>query len=765
MGTGSNVRQPAPAGGPAGAMSIHHLRRGLMQLSSPASSRRPVGYRVASALVFLIALRGTAFLHPQELANWDFEMGGLEDFFVNETALFCDAGEIPNGDAIVEDGEVLMTNDLQNGFSFFTLAPGTMEDLFGDGPRDFRLRVKVRLDTVSIFSMYVRMRLGVDVENSQVDVSLLRTYKVDLRAPGIDPAFPEGFLALSERTTCQRLVPHPEWPGAAGRGFAAQALGFRVTQEDFIQMEVTVTGSDDGGPVHLAARAFLDGDDPDSCPTIAVVDLDGLPHTPEALAPEAEIGAAFGSSNDENFNEPGMTCRVDDIRIDRFSGCDIPPLTATRSLWSPRVSVEGTQASQYEPSGERSVSVQLSDPRPAGACQAATSVTVCERVPPGWTVTRASAGGSIGDGSVSWTVDLSAGLPAPLGYDVMADDGAGLVTFTGSLREGVGPQSFAVGGDQNAVGAASLPPISDFGSIQHWLVLGPFIPEVPGANPGEAEIRRDYLTDGVTNQENVRPRAGDVQVPDFGGPAASTGLAADFFGRNPDGEPRWVEWRDLDDAVDRVDFESVYGPVDNVLCHALTYLEVEEATEIHLGVSSDDSIQILLDGEERHIHDVGRPASSRTYQDTPDLFPGLGNIVLGRGRYVLLVKVFEGIGEHNFRVGFLDESGIEIPGGPEGVKVTLEPGPRFRRGDSNASGGLNITDGVFVLNYLFLGGQEPLCLDAADSDDNGNLNISDGVRILNFLFLGGAAPPAPGAQSCGEDPVEDELNACVYEAC
>jgi len=168
---------------------------------------------------------------------------------------------------------------------------------------------------------------------------------------------------------------------------------------------------------------------------------------------------------------------------------------------------------------------------------------------------------------------------------------------------------------------------------------------------------------------------------------------------------------------------------------------------------------------ELHKNNVARGAEGRVYQDTPLSHPNLLGVELTAGKHVLLVKVFEGIGEHNFRVGFLDESGIEIPGGPEGVKVTLEPGPRFRRGDSNASGGLNITDGVFVLNYLFLGGQEPLCLDAADSDDNGNLNISDGVRILNFLFLGGAAPPAPGAQSCGEDPVEDELNACVYEAC
>ena len=91
--------------------------------------------------------------------------------------------------------------------------------------------------------------------------------------------------------------------------------------------------------------------------------------------------------------------------------------------------------------------------------------------------------------------------------------------------------------------------------------------------------------------------------------------------------------------------------------------------------------------------------------------------------------------------------------------------PFFRRGDANASGDLNITDGVFVLNYLFIGGPTPTCLDAADSDDNGQLNITDGVRILNFLFLGGPEPPAPGTSNCGPDPESDDLEACVYGSC
>ena len=88
----------------------------------------------------------------------------------------------------------------------------------------------------------------------------------------------------------------------------------------------------------------------------------------------------------------------------------------------------------------------------------------------------------------------------------------------------------------------------------------------------------------------------------------------------------------------------------------------------------------------------------------------------------------------------------------------------FRRGDPTGNGQTDITDGVFILNYLFLGSRVPECLDAADSDDSGTVDLSDAIRILNYLFLGGGAPPAPGPSDCGPDPLEDNLGDCVYDA-
>jgi hypothetical protein len=101
------------------------------------------------------------------------------------------------------------------------------------------------------------------------------------------------------------------------------------------------------------------------------------------------------------------------------------------------------------------------------------------------------------------------------------------------------------------------------------------------------------------------------------------------------------------------------------------------------------------------------------------------------------------------------------------------PGPLFHRGDTTGEGTLNITDGVNIFNWLFLGGQTPGCLEAANPNDGAAINITSGVYLLNFLFLGGPTPPPPGPPTtgggtpCGPDPPNSPSNlGCVtYNGC
>jgi PKD repeat protein len=95
--------------------------------------------------------------------------------------------------------------------------------------------------------------------------------------------------------------------------------------------------------------------------------------------------------------------------------------------------------------------------------------------------------------------------------------------------------------------------------------------------------------------------------------------------------------------------------------------------------------------------------------------------------------------------------------------------PQFHRGDPNNDGTINITDGIYILNFLFLGGPEPTCREAANPNDDASINITDGIYVLNFLFLGGPPPAAPGPHSlpCGPDPVGSptDLGCATYTKC
>ena len=67
------------------------------------------------------------------------------------------------------------------------------------------------------------------------------------------------------------------------------------------------------------------------------------------------------------------------------------------------------------------------------------------------------------------------------------------------------------------------------------------------------------------------------------------------------------------------------------------------------------------------------------------------------------------------------------------------------RGDINHqdSPPIDISDLVYLINYMFLGGPAPVCLEEGnvDADQGGWIDIADLVYLINYSFLGGPAPP------------------------
>ena len=112
-------------------------------------------------------------------------------------------------------------------------------------------------------------------------------------------------------------------------------------------------------------------------------------------------------------------------------------------------------------------------------------------------------------------------------------------------------------------------------------------------------------------------------------------------------------------------------------------------------------------------------------------------------------------------VGALDEEGVEESmDAPEAMT-----GPRFVRGDANADDNINVTDGVFILGFLFAGEGDPPCLAALDSNRDGARNVTDGVFILNFLFSGDGSPPPAPFPECGPDPSPETVDCASFPPC
>ncbi|MGA1779743.1 MAG: PKD domain-containing protein [Planctomycetota bacterium] len=91
--------------------------------------------------------------------------------------------------------------------------------------------------------------------------------------------------------------------------------------------------------------------------------------------------------------------------------------------------------------------------------------------------------------------------------------------------------------------------------------------------------------------------------------------------------------------------------------------------------------------------------------------------------------------------------------------VSAQPQFIFMRGDANYDLGVDISDAIFLLSYLFTGGPPPECPDSADTNDDGSLNIGDAIYGLTFLFSAGPTIPYP-FPGFGIDPSEDSLDLC-----
>jgi hypothetical protein len=64
----------------------------------------------------------------------------------------------------------------------------------------------------------------------------------------------------------------------------------------------------------------------------------------------------------------------------------------------------------------------------------------------------------------------------------------------------------------------------------------------------------------------------------------------------------------------------------------------------------------------------------------------------------------------------------------------------YEHGDANANGEVTIADVVYLINYIFRNGSEPVPMETGDVNGDNESNISDAVYLVNYLFKNGNPP-------------------------
>jgi len=61
-------------------------------------------------------------------------------------------------------------------------------------------------------------------------------------------------------------------------------------------------------------------------------------------------------------------------------------------------------------------------------------------------------------------------------------------------------------------------------------------------------------------------------------------------------------------------------------------------------------------------------------------------------------------------------------------------------GDANNDKIVNVSDAVYIINFVFIGGAPPIPYESGNVNCDGSVNVSDAVYIINYVFVGGNEP-------------------------
>jgi hypothetical protein len=119
-----------------------------------------------------------------------------------------------------------------------------------------------------------------------------------------------------------------------------------------------------------------------------------------------------------------------------------------------------------------------------------------------------------------------------------------------------------------------------------------------------------------------------------------------------------------------------------------------------------------------------------------------------RQGYQMVTDVLDGFGgeseSDNYRIP------VNSGGQPSAIGISQSAGfvvkagfvhtSQVMRGDANSDGSVAAGDIVYMLNYLFRGGDPPCPMESGDANCDGSVGPGDVVYLINYLYRNGPPP-------------------------
>ncbi len=94
------------------------------------------------------------------------------------------------------------------------------------------------------------------------------------------------------------------------------------------------------------------------------------------------------------------------------------------------------------------------------------------------------------------------------------------------------------------------------------------------------------------------------------------------------------------------------------------------------------------------------------------------------------------------KAGYVDQTypdSVVVLSGEDTPGIDFELAP-LQVGDVTGDGVMDVSDGIFLLNYLFRNGSAPYPLAVGDLNCDGLVDLGDAIRLFNYLYKGGDPP-------------------------